>query len=233
MSLTYTIRESRKAKHVSLKLSSLGNLEVIVPFGFDQRDIPAILQKKQHWIDRATERIKAQVQHSDTAAERPEQICLRAIGEAWQVEYCPTTWHGVKLTASPFRLVLSGQVANPSLCQATLQQWVAHKAGLHLISWLQSVSQELALPFERASVRQQKTIWGSCSAKKTISLNSKLLFLSPPIVRYVLIHELCHTVHLNHSPAYWELVGRYEPQYRQLDASLQNARYEIPWWMER
>jgi YgjP-like, metallopeptidase domain len=52
-------------------------------------------------------------------------------------------------------------------------------------------------------VKSQRTRWASCSAKKNLSLNTKLLFLSPDLVRYVLIHELCHTVYMDHSKEFW------------------------------
>jgi len=95
------------------------------------------------------------------------------------------------------------------------------------------VSQEVNLPFKNVSIRGQKTRWGSCSSDQSISLNCKLLFLPSPVVRYVLIHELCHTVHMNHSAAFWALVGCFEPNYRQLDRNLRDARCDVPLWMEK
>lgn len=237
----YTVRESRKAKHVSLKLSVAGSLEVIVPSGFDRECIPAIVQKKQSWIERTRQRM--QMQQSALGLQSvdalPEQMALRAIAEDWQIEYCQTQRIGVKAIGRPnFCLSLFGAVGDHTdastrtICRTVLQQWVAHKAGLHLIPWLRKVSRELDLPFESARIRRQKTLWGSCSARKTISLNSKLLFIPPDLVRYVLIHELCHTVHLNHSADYWALVASYEQNYRQLDAQLRDSRFCVPPWME-
>jgi hypothetical protein len=237
----YTIRESRKAKHVSLKLSVAGSLEVIVPSGFDRECIPAIVQKKQSWIERTRQRMQMQqsalgLQSVDTL---PEQIALRAIAEDWQIDYCPTPRLGIKAVGhSNLCLTVSGAVGDRTnsqtrtLCRAVLQQWVAHKASFHLLPWLRQVSRELSLPFESARIRRQKTLWGSCSARKTISLNSKLLFIPPELVRYVLIHELCHTVHLNHSTDFWALVASYESNYQQLDAQLRDSRFCVPPWME-
>ena len=236
MSLDYTVRESPKAKHVSLKMSITGDLEVIVPKGFDQKRIPEILQSKQRWIERVVRRMVTQqtLVGTDVLAERPNRIALQAIAQTWQVQYQATQDPDVRLVERPnCRLILHGNADELTVCKSALQQWIVDKAKAHLPAWLQRVSQETQLPFQQVSIRRQKTIWGSCSVRNTISLNCKLLFLPSSLVRYVLIHELCHTKHLNHSRDFWALVGKHEPDYRSLDANLRDARYLVPWWMEQ
>ena len=112
----------------------------------------------------------------------------------------------------------------------SLQAWLHNHARRHLLPWLQTVSEECRLPFARATVRAQKTRWGSCSARGHISLNRHLLFLSPRSVRYLFIHELCHTVHLNHSRRYWSLVGCHAPDYGAREAELRRAAHHVPLW---
>ena len=114
--------------------------------------------------------------------------------------------------------------------QNILQKWLTFMAKEHLMDWLVTLSDELELPFNKVIVRAQKTRWGSCSARKTISINRNLLFLPAPLVRYLFIHELCHTVHLNHSARYWSLVGKVEPDYKRLENELRDASRYIPLW---
>ena len=64
---------------------------------------------------------------------------------------------------------------------------------------------------QNVTIRNQKTRWGSCSARQTLSLNCQLMVLPEDVRDYVIIHELCHLVHFNHSPAFWELVRTYVP----------------------
>src|SRR3990172_3665456 len=94
-------------------------------------------------------------------------------------------------------------------------------------------SHDLGLPYQRALIRRQKTRWGSCSRDGTISLNAKLLFLSPETVNYVMIHELCHRVELNHSPRFWRLVERHCPDFRRINAQRRDLWKAVPHWAEK
>ena len=64
------------------------------------------------------------------------------------------------------------------------------------------------------TVRDQKTRWGSCSSKGTLSFNYRLIFAPPAVLDYVVVHELCHLTHMNHSKAFWSMVGTVMPDYQ-------------------
>jgi predicted metal-dependent hydrolase len=64
------------------------------------------------------------------------------------------------------------------------------------------------------SIREQKTRWGSCSKKGNLNFNWKLIMSPPWVIDYVVIHEICHLRHLNHSKEYWALVEYYMPEYK-------------------
>ncbi len=68
--------------------------------------------------------------------------------------------------------------------------------------------------YTSVTVRDQKTRWGSCSSRGTLSFNYRLIFAPPGILDYVVVHELCHLTHMNHSKDFWDMVGRVMPDYR-------------------
>lgn len=232
---SYTVRESQKAKHVRLKISVQDGLEVTIPQGFNQEKIPEILRQKQKWIDKTNQQLEAQRQHLqlEPPEKLPERILLGAIAEDWQVQYMLTPASGVTLSEnSELQLLICGNIHSTETCKAALRKWLSHKAHTHLAPWLQTVSCSIQLPFGKISVRGQKTRWASCSSCKDISLNYKLLFLPKHLVHYVFVHELCHTVHMNHSAKFWALVAEKEPSYKQSDTELHQAWCYIPGWVE-
>jgi hypothetical protein len=92
-------------------------------------------------------------------------------------------------------------------------------------------TRELALlhgiAIHRVSVRAQKTRWGSCSARGTISLNWRLIQAPPRVVDYLIIHELMHRREMNHSARYWKLVAGAFPDYRRAEQWLKSNRIEM------
>lgn len=71
----------------------------------------------------------------------------------------------------------------------------------------------LGVDFGRVAIRDQKSRWGSCSAKHNLNFNWKLIMAPPEALEYVVIHELCHLIEFNHSPRFWRLVKEQMPEY--------------------
>lgn len=191
----------------------------------DERDVPGILERHEPWVLRTLERLgKQQV---PSLAQAPLQVQLPAIGEHWQIDYLAND--AGRCVCRPVQDGLL-RVSGGMTWQPALKRWLARKGKQHLIPWLGQVSAEIELPFRGVTVRGQRTRWGSCSSRQQINLNYGLLFLPSRLVRYLFIHELCHTRHLNHSSQYWRLVESLEPQYRSLDHELRRANHYLPSW---
>jgi predicted metal-dependent hydrolase len=128
-------------------------------------------------------------------------------------------------------LALSGDVRNKHLIRQLLRRWLVERSQEVLAPALEACARELGFSFERIIVRRQRTRWGSCSTRGTISLNCCLLFQRPEVVRYLLIHELVHTLHMNHSRRFWQRVARHCPEYESLDRELLDGWRRVPSWV--
>lgn len=220
------LRRSARARHIRLKVHPPGRVEVVVPRNFDERGLAAILDQHEPWVLRTLEK-QGHVPGAGPV-EPPRTLRLPAIGEQWEIEYLGDD--GGRYGCRPRQEGVL-RVSGGGQWQPALKRWLARKGRAHLLPWLEQVSDEVGLPYQGASIRAQRTRWGSCSSRKQINLNSGLLFLPPPLVRYLFIHELCHTRHMNHSSRYWQLVAGIEPGYRALDRELRQAVRYLPLWL--
>ncbi|NTV45488.1 MAG: M48 family metallopeptidase [Chlorobiales bacterium] len=235
--LSYQVRESERAKYVRLKVSLERGIEVILPKNFDRRILPGILAEKRPWIENSLqkltrERLIIQTSNAPTRFRLPTELFFFAISELWRIDFFPEAKSATTLQELERGLLLfTGNLRETLFCRELLSRWINERAKFVLIPWLQTLSEELDLPFKSAHIRSQRTRWASCSSRKAINLNRNLLFLPPELTRYVMIHELCHIVHLNHSPAFWKLVAEKDPDYRQHDKALRTANRLVPNWL--
>lgn len=236
----YTVRESRRARHVRLTLSAQDGLVVVVPAGFDRRRIPAIVEQKRVWIEKTWARIElargtpGPTGQLDKLADLslPQHIALAAIGEDWSVEYQATAAPWVAAAERPGRrLLVYGDTRDATACAGALKRWLQRKARAELEPWLRRLADERGFRISHVSIRAQKTRWGSASRRGAISLNLGLLFLPAGLARYVMIHELCHTVQLNHSKRFWALVQAHEPACQAARRELRAAWRHVPAWL--
>ena len=135
----------------------------------------------------------------------PQSIALRASGETWPCD--------------------------PALKRAALLGRLVVRAHELFAPQLRELAVLMGVSFRRLQIRHQRSRWGSCSARGTISLNCCLLFQRPEVVRYLLLHELTHLTHMNHGSRFWSAVERFEPNWRELDRELTQGWNQVPGWL--
>jgi len=228
------IRTSPRARHVRLNISTHAGLTVTVPRGFDLRALPAILERKRNWIMTHLGRFSGMSGAPGRLppADPPEAIELPALDEKWEVAYLPSTTRRIGVMEEPGRLTVYGAVDDPAACRAVLKKWLRRRAREALVPLLGELARQGGFTFNDVLVRGQKTRWASCSSGGTISLSYKLLFLDRQSVRCILLHELCHRVHMNHSGRFWALLSGFEPECRTLQGRMRANGKRMPAWVE-
>lgn len=227
---SYTLRYSKKAKYLQLRLSRDG-LELVIPEKrtYSSAIIEEFIQKKRAWIIKNWS--KQQEDCHDTSVLLPSHIHLNAINQAWEVKYVETIGRKLKLVSNLSRqIILMGNINDIPSCSQLLKKWLKNIAQKALAEELFKVSRETGLLYEDVSVRNNLTRWGSCSSQQNISLCCNLLFLSYPLMRHVLLHELCHTKVMNHGPKFWQLLEKFDPDAKTHAKCLRIAARELPIW---
>lgn len=227
----YTLKISPRARHVGFRITVKNGLIVTIPKRFNQAELPAIMQSKRRWIEKHLVSI-IEIHAERAKINRPDNITLTAINKTWNVVYMPNTNKNARLRELDNNiLMVFGVDLSDEICFKLLKRWLKAQAKQHLMSKLLDVAGEMQLDFSKLTIRDQQTRWGSCSSQKTISLNYKLILLPFELMRYVLIHEMAHTVHLNHSRRFWGLVSKFDSDYKKHDKRLTKGEEFLPSWV--
>ena len=223
------VRFSQRARRVAVRVATAGDVELVVPRGMSESRARAFLHSRRQWVSTQVERCRAMaVPEQDFP---PRQIVLPAIGESWSLHH--SGGNGlprIRVTGDGL-LRLSGEGTREQW-QGRLLRWLVKRAHERVEPLLQELAGHFGFSCTSLKVRRQRTRWGSCSSKGIITINVALLFQSPEVLRYLLLHELSHTRHMNHSARFWRCVAECEPGYRALDAQLRHGWLKAPHWLQ-
>ncbi|MDH3548374.1 MAG: M48 family metallopeptidase [Gammaproteobacteria bacterium] len=226
----FSVRESGRAKRLSIKVFPRGRVEVVVPKRTKAADVRNFVEAHRDWIDKARTRFAAE--HQPEPFALPSSVKLPGIARSFCIRYERDDGSKtVRYRVSGNTVILAGATRNETNCVTALKRWLTALAKKEYLPQLRSLAALTNNTFQTMHVRGQKTCWGSHSSTGTISLNYCLMFLDPQHLRYVMIHELCHARHMNHSKRFWRLVGSFEPDYRKLDRDLNTCWKRIPTWV--
>jgi hypothetical protein len=222
------VRISRRARRLSMRVFPGGRVEVVVPPGIGLPAIERFVSRHREWAERRSREFALLAPAA--SGRRPATIELALTGTRWDVEYVAGRRSGVTERGDG---VLAVRLASQSDRQLgrVLLRWLSAVAAEELRLRLDAAARDTGIDYARMHLRRQRTRWGSCSAAGTISLNVCLMFQRPEVVRYLLVHELCHRRHLNHSARFWCLVASHEPHWRALDAELLRGWRSVPAWV--
>lgn len=221
--LTVRLVRVRRRRHLELRVSEAGALEVRGPWRCPAAAAREAVRQHQGWLRQTLARAQA------AAARRPilgHGTRLPLLDEVLTLELRPALRAAVCRVGE--RLVVSGPEGDEALRRAALTRWYHREAPARLVPRLLALGQALGVAPTRVVVRGQRTRWGSCSARGTVSLNWRLLLVPEALADYVLVHELCHLRHMAHSPQFWGMVAQALPDWRERRTRLRRLQASLP-----
>jgi predicted metal-dependent hydrolase len=200
--LDYTIRRSPRARRIRVKVDPYDGVELVVPQRATKREAQQAITELRPWIDR---RLKEAEAARERLTSPPGTVPF--LGAHLRLHY-----DEIRTRAHRKGNALHLPQANAN---DALERWYRTQARNHIAPRLDHATRALGKRHTTLSIRNQRTRWGSCSSTGAMSFNWRLMLAPEPVLDYVVWHEACHLVVMDHSKRFWSLVERHVPDYRE------------------
>ena len=211
MTIPYMLKRSKRAKYLRMQIRNNGDLEVILPRGFQITDVEKFLHEKYDWIKK----------HLNNRKQAENKFYL--LGKEIEVTQNYDLFvKRHKISLKNDHLIITSMAGSVEDTEMLYECWLRKQAKKYLVLRVQKIADDLNFKMGKITIRGQKTRWGSCSTNGNLSFNYNLLRFRKEIIDYVIIHELCHLKEMNHSVKFWKLVERFCPDYRLMRKELKN-----------
>ena len=223
------IRVSRRARRLSLRVYPDARVEVVVPPRVRASEVEKFVAAHREWIEHRRELAL----RNQPAPEPfpPAKLHLPLSGETWRLHLAGGA--GAVRISEVDAAAAGGilRVRGAGKLRTGLRSWLMRAAKRRLEPRVAALAGAMGVRYSRVSIRRQRSRWGSCSVRGTISLNVCLLFQRPEVVDYLIVHELTHVRHMNHSARFWQAVEARCPAWRALDRELLQGWRHVPRWV--
>lgn len=207
MTFNYTVIRSKR-KTMSVSVSSDNVITVRCPYSMSDFAVDEFINSKSDWLFRIMAENNIKRKESDSI------LSYREIYLGGQK---------VPLIFSDRNRIECGAVFVKDI--SAIKKTYIKYLSADLLDFAKQIAKQTKLRAADFSVRAYKSRWGCCDRKGAITFNWKIIMLPLYLQRYVVIHELCHTVHFNHSQKFWNLVEKYEPNYKFCRKKLKSFNY--------
>lgn len=233
--VAYVFKRVPRRRHVHIFVNREGTIEVRAPWRFSLPKARNLLGENAEWVLRTLENARAKI------ARRPRLVTgarLPCLDESLRLDVRAQAQIGLfDDDARPRRgrverrgpvLRVSATSLGDGELRSLIERWYRAEAAAHFARRVEHYAPLLGVRPSKVTIRGQRSRWGSCSAKGTLSLNWRLMLAPGELADYVLVHELCHLRHLDHSPCFWAMVGGVIPDYRRRRRRLDALQDHLP-----
>jgi len=205
-----TIRKSKRARNVLLRISPFYGLRVTIPEYSSYKFAESVIYKKLEWLKNQLQNHKSKFSIFEPGKTLISKNYTLQINMVDSPVLKIRTTNGIIAVDCPKNTGVNNAEIQNSI-QSEIAKVLKKEAKNFLPARVQKLAAANNFQFGKLSLRNQKTRWGSCSHNNNISLNIQLMRLSDIYIDYVILHELCHTVVKNHGIEFWKLMEKVLP----------------------
>lgn len=197
--------EFKKKKNISIKIESDGDIKVFAPLGLDYKYIDNLIIRKGNWILKSL----AKVKQNNFFIDNKKVIFL---GEYYNLIIKSSKENNIFIDNG--EIIINSVNLSNDYINGLLINWY-NKLAIGIVGErAMNISNNISIRPSKIIIKNQQSLWGSCNSKREIRLNWRLVLMPDFVMDYIIIHELCHIKHMNHSKEFWELVEYYSPNYK-------------------
>jgi len=229
--LSYRLVRSSRRKTLGLQVK---NAEIIVraPYFVSSEFIESFVQQKSVWLRK---KVQQQLKHKvSSVAALPTTLFIDGVSTQVRI-----TFDGKYVSLDQINACLTISLDEKwqheardstrllTLVKRYLEQWLKFNFNQYLEKRLPELISATQLQPSAVKVRKYKARWGSCNSRSQVSFNYLLTMTPTWVIDYVIVHELCHLVHLNHSAEFWRLVADNYPRYQEAKIWLKQHQHHL------
>lgn len=212
--LKYSVKR-KNVKNISIKIEQDGNLLITCPMNITITTVEKIIKRKIKWI---TAKLEIMDKKNSRLSElQPDKLkYLLFLGKVLPVKKCNIDIDKPYVEFGQHEIDVYGNddiLSNMVGVKRIIYRQFKKKLQYVIEKRIDIYSRIIKVKPNKITIKAQKTIWGSCSSKGNLNFNYRLIMAPLDVIDYVVVHELCHLVHMNHSKEYWKLVESIIPDY--------------------
>jgi predicted metal-dependent hydrolase len=226
---TVSFVKSKRARNVCISIRPLKGVKVTVPNYVSFSEAERVVAQKKDWVIkhllkvREIEKGHTKFTEDETYGTRFHKLVLNKNGKP---NISVRVQNGKIIVSYPFHMNIETE-ALQSAIRKGIERALKNEAVEYLPQRVKKLAGKFGLTFQNVALKNVRTRWGSCSRRKNINLNIHLMRLPDHLIDYVILHELAHTVELNHSKNFWNLLDSFVGNAKMFDKELKNYRVSV------